>query len=339
MGSWAVFRVTKKVGQQFIRDDVSGMSAELAYRMLFAIFPFFIFLTALSSFVAAALNIENPASRIVDQLGDALPEDAGSVLETQLENVMETQPGALLSFGALAALWAASSATNAAVKVMNRAYDVPESRPIYKKYPRVIGLTLLFAFSILAAFFVVFAVQIFGREIADFAGIGEEFAFVVYVLQFPLALLFIVVGVSFFYWAGPNLDVKFRWLTPGALLFVVVWLLATFGFAFYVSNFADYNATYGALGGVIILMLWFYLTGMALLLGAEFNAVLEEETDPEGMEERRQRIRGEAGAARPREALPGRSPVSVAKERPVAAGFGAVVAGLLLFRLLGQRDS
>ncbi len=337
----AAFRVGKKVAGQFMRDDVLGLSAELSYRLLFAVFPFFIFVTALAAFITNALNVENPSGRIVSEVGDALPEDAGSVLEDQLTQVMETQAGGLLSFGVLVALFAAAGATNAAIKAMNRAYNVPESRPIYRRYPRALGITLVFAFSLLIAFAIIVGAQVFAGEITDFFGIGENLTFVLYLIQVPLALVFVILAVSFLYWAAPNIDVPFRWLTPGAFLFVVVWLVATYGFAFYVANFANYNATYGALAGVIILMFWFYITSLTLLVGAEFNAVIEEEADAASLEERRQAKREEAGE-QPRQAAPppshpGRSPRHVAAERPLSAAFGAVAAGLVLLRVAGQR--
>lgn len=347
MDAGRVFGFGKKLATQLMRDDVMGLSAELSYRMLFAIFPFFIFLGALSGFVTSALNIDDPSQRVVDEIGNALPDDAASVLETQLEGVMGSQSGGLLSFGVLLALWAASGATNTAVKAMNRAYNVEEARPFYKKYPVVLGITLLFAVAIVAAFATLFAVQLFGGRIAEYVGLGEEFAFVVYIAQIPVALLFLVLGVSFLYWAGPNTKRPYRWITPGAVLFVLTWLIATVGFAFYIANFGNYNATYGALAGIIILMLWFYITSIALLVGAEFNAVLEEETgavpatessdDTVRSEARLEEERRSERRKRPAPLPPGRSPGEVAKDQPVSAGFGAVVAGILLARLAKQQ--
>jgi membrane protein len=269
-------RLIKEVGE----DDISGLSAELAYRFFLALFPFFIFLTAAGGFVADYANVQNPAGEVMDWLGDALPEDASSVLRTQIEEVTASKSGALLSFGIIAAVWAASSGISNLIKGMNRVYEVKEQRPIVKRYALSIGLTLLGGISIIAAFLLLVGGQVAGMEIAEQVGLEGAAATVFTLARWPIVIVIIMIAVAFVYWAAPNVDVPFRWISPGAIVFTIGWLVASYLFGLYVSNFASYNATYGALGAIVILLFWFYLTAFTLMLGVEINAVLAQEVAP-----------------------------------------------------------
>jgi membrane protein len=286
----------KRFFRQFQEDDVPGISAELAYRFLFAIFPFAIFLAALGAFVAQWVGIENPAEQIVAALGQNLPPEVLEEVQPQLEQVVnETRPG-LLSFGALFALWAANGGTMALMKAMNRAFDIEESRGFVARYAMGIGLTLLAAGGILGSFIIIVGGTVATEEIAQELGIGGAAWTAIELLRFPLVLAMLTVAVAVLFRLAPNFTPAWRRVLVGGLIFSIGWLLATLGFALYVANFGNYDNTYGALGGVIILMLWFYLTALVLLVAAEVVAVLVKDRDSAQLEERQRETSGAAAA-------------------------------------------
>lgn len=265
-------RLVRKVG----RDDISGAAAELAYRFFLALFPFFIFLTALGGFIASNLNVQDPTQEIMQVLGKNLPADARSVLEGELRAVIENHDAGLLSIGIIGALWAASSGIGALMKNLNVVFEVKESRPLWKRYALALSLTLVGAGLLVVAFSLLIAGQVYGLEIADEVGLRGVARDVFPLLPWPAAVLMVLVAVAILYWLAPNTEMPVHWITPGAVVFTIAWLAASFLFGLYVSNFGNYNATYGALGGVVILLVWFYLTSFLLLLGAEINAVFAE---------------------------------------------------------------
>lgn len=281
--------LAKDTYREVQRDDVSGLAAELAYRFFVAVFPFFIFVAALGGVVATIAGIDNPTQQIMDQIGDTLPPDAASILRDQLAGVIENQNTALLSIGFVSALWAASSGVRSLMKAVNRAYDCNEARPFARRYGLSVGLTLLAGTFILVAFSVLVIGQFAIEGLVDRAGFGNAGRWLVSLARWPIALALLMGAMAFVYWAAPNLALPFRWVSPGAVVFAIVWLLATFGLGIYVANFGSYNATYGTLGGVIVLLLWFYITSYLMLVGAELNALL---------------YRRERGEPRKAEALP-----------------------------------
>ena len=284
-----ILKLIKEVGQ----DDLSDAASALAYKFFLALFPFFIFLTALAGFAGDLFGVEDPQTEIMDTLGTALPSDAYAVVNGQVETVVQEKNGALLSFGILGAIWAASSGVGSLIKALNRIHEVKETRPIYKRYGLAVGLTVLAGGFIVSAVALTLAGQFFGEEIAGQVGLEGAAKTLFLVARWPAAVLLLLTAVAFLYWAAPNIDLPFKWLSPGAVLFVCLWLPATFGFGLYVSNFGSYGDTYGALGGVVVLLVWLYLTSFVLLLGAEFNAVLAQETAPREVEARA----GEAATA------------------------------------------
>lgn len=279
-----LFDFGKEAFRRSQQDDVGGLAGELTYRLLLALFPFFIFLAALGGFGSDLLGIEDPTGEIMDALADTLPEDAASVLSDELESVLESRSPTLLTVGIAGAIWGASGAMMAFMKGMNRIYDAQESRPIVRRYALAIGLTVLAAAFIVGAFSALLAGQVFGEEIAEAIGLGRAAGTLIWLAEVPFIAGMLLAATAFLYWAAPNVDVPFRWITPGSLLFVIGWTVATLAFGLYVSNFGSYNATYGTLGGVVVLMLWLYMTSYIMLAGAEVNAVLQSRVAPETME-------------------------------------------------------
>ena len=278
LGRIHVVAVGQAWATRVLRDDVFGLAAELAYYFFLALFPFFIFLAALGGFVATLLDVRDPTQRIVDLLGSTMPPDATRLVRSQIEHVMGTRSPGLLSLGILGAIWIATGGASAIMKAMNRAYAVPETRPFWKRYLLAFGLMLLTSSVLVGAFVLLVAGEVFGRQIAAAAGLEGAFQIAVDVARWPAAVTLLLLGSALLYWAAPNLDLGLRWLTPGAVLFAAGWLAATHLFTHYVAIFGSYNATYGTLGGVAVLLVWLYLSGFLLLAGAELNAIIDEQS-------------------------------------------------------------
>lgn len=265
-------QLIKKVGE----DDLGNLAAALAYRFFLALFPFVIFLAALSGFITRLLHIDNPAERIINTLGDTLPSDVSSVLRTQLDAVISSRNAALVSVGAVGTLWAAATGVGALIRILNRAYGVQETRPVWERYLLAIGLTVFAGVLIVASFLLLVVWQASGTKIADKIGLGGVSAALLPLVRWPLSIVLILFAVGVLYRVAPNARLSVRRILPGAAMFTGVWLTVTYLFGLYVAHFASYNSTYGTLGGVTILLVWFYLTAFILLLGGELNAVLEQ---------------------------------------------------------------
>ena len=266
--------------------DVSGLSAEMAYRFLFAVFPFGLFLAALGSVIAGWLRVEDPAAQIMAALGDNLPAEIGNALRPELERLLTSARTDLVFLGAIAALWAATGGTNALTKGIHRAYGVDEQRPFLLRYAIGLGLTVLAAIGLIGAFVTIVGGAFLTQELAESVGLGAEAYAVLQVLRWPAVFAVLVLAVAIVYRYGSSVVVPWRWIVAGAVAFALGWLLATAALAFYVVNVADYGATYGSLGGVIALMLWFYVTAAALVIGAEVTAALARERSPEEIRRR-----------------------------------------------------
>jgi membrane protein len=282
---------SKRVAKQFSGDDISGLAAELSYRFFLALFPFFIFLAALGGFIAAAVSSGDPTQRIMNQIGDALPADARSILQEQVSGVLKSHSGGLLSIGIIGAIWASSGAMKALIKALNRVYGVSETRPFWKSTSLALSMTVAGSVCILGSFALLVATQAFGSNIADALGAGGAFQLTVALVRWPIVIVLVLFAVGLIYSLAPNIDVPFRFVSPGAVTFTVVWLLTAIAFGLYVANFGSYNKTYGTLGGVVVLLTWLYLSNVMLLLGAEINATLAEQKEPLTQETKRAAVR------------------------------------------------
>lgn len=272
--------VVARLKTGLVEHDVSGLSAEMAYRFLFAVFPFGLFLAALSSVAAGWLGVDDPASRIVAALGDNLPPDIAGAIQPELQRLLETARTDLVLVGAVAALWAATGGTNALAKGIHRAYDLEEQRPFILRYAVAVGLTVLGAIGIITAFVTVVGGALLTQELAETIGLGSEAFALLQILRWPAVFALLIVAVAIVYRYATGIVVPWRWILVGAMVFAIGWLVATAGLALYVLNVANYGATYGSLGGVIVLMLWFYLTALMLVVGAEVTAALARERSP-----------------------------------------------------------
>ena len=274
------------------KHDVGGLSAEMAYRFLFALFPFGLFVAAMGSVVAGWLQVRDPAAQIVAALGDNLPVEIANAVRPELERLLTSARTDLIIIGAIAALWAATGGTNALTKGIHRAYGVEEQRPFVLRYAIALGLTVLGAIGIIAAFVTIVGGAMLTQELADALGLEAQAWTLLQVLRWPAVFIVLILAVAILYRYASSVVVPWRWIVTGAVVFALGWLAATAALAFYTLNIADYGATYGSLGGVIVLMLWFYVTAAMLVIGAEVTAALARERSPESI-----RRRGEEAAA------------------------------------------
>ena len=271
--------------------DVSGLSAEIAYRFLFAVFPFGLFVAALGVGIAGWLRVDNPAQQIVGGLGDNLPPAIADALQPELERLFSTASNGLIWTGALLALWAATGGTNALVKGIHRAYGVPEQRPFVLRYAIAIVLTLLAALGVIGSFVTIVGGAMITQEISQQLGLQAQAWAMVQLLRWPAVFAVLTIAVAILYRYSPSIVIPWRWIIAGAACFTLGWLIATAALGWYAGNVADYGATYGSLGAVIVLMIWFYVTSALLLVGAEVTAALARERSPDEI-----RMRGEERA-------------------------------------------
>jgi membrane protein len=309
--SWG--ELIKRTFKEFSADNGLGLAAQLAYYFLLALVPAIVFLIALTSFFPP-----NVLQEAVGRLGTVAPGEITGILDGLLESIAGGQNTGLLTFGFLAALWSSSAAIVAIVDALNRAYDIEEGRPWWKVRLTAILLTVVLAALVLLAFALILIGPAAAEWLARTTGLGAPFEWAWKILQWPIALALVVLAVGLVNYFGPDAEQDWEWVTPGAFVATILWLVASLAFKFYVGNFASYNEAYGSLGGVIVLMLWFYISGVALLIGAEMNAEIEH-ASPHGKDPG-EKVPGEkkklgARARRAWEEARGRT--STASRRPI----------------------
>ena len=291
LGGLSWWRLVVRVYRQSMRDELLGRAAELAYFFLFSVFPLLLFLTTLFGYVAwGNWELRHELFQWVSTVAPS--PDVTVLLQTTLDEVAKARGGGKLSLSLLAALWVASNGMLAVGRTLNTAWGLQESRPWWMRRALAVVLVTVFAVLILSGLVTLF----FGRWIAErlaFAlELGAPFAWVWNLTQWALVLLFVILAFDLIYNFAPNLARRHRvWITPGACVGVALWLGASFGLQVYLSRFGYYSRTYGSLGAVIVLLLWFYVTAAAVLLGGEVNSeislALHGDTSREGRSQRR----------------------------------------------------
>jgi len=271
LGGLSVKELGRRVVHEVQEDDCLGRAAQLAYYFLFALFPFFLVLTTLLGY----LPVPNLLDRLLETLAQMLPGEALQLVQDNVRELVTNRRGGLLSLGLLAALWTSSSALTAIMDGLNRAYDVEEGRPFWKVRLMAILLTVgLSAFIIVSLILLTFGPQI-GGWIADKVNLGDAFQMAWNILRWPVIVGLLILAMALIYYLAPDVEQAWQWITPGSVVAVVGWLLASLGFSFYVNNFGSYNATYGSIGAVIVLLTWMYVSGLFILIGGEINAEIE----------------------------------------------------------------
>ena len=252
--------LVKRTASEVVADNCLGLAAQLAYYFFLALFPALLFFVALASF----LPVSGLMDTVTGSLARVAPNEVLSIVQAQIIAIAHEKNGGLLTLGMLGAIWSTSSGVTAIIDTLNQAYDVQEARPWWKVQLISLALTIALALFILLSFAVVLA-------------IGPK------IFQWPVAFALVSLGMALIYYYAPDVKQKWIWITPGSVLATVLWLLTSIAFKFYVVHFTSYNATYGAIGAVIVLMLWFYVSSLAVLVGAELNAEIEH-ASPYGKE-------------------------------------------------------
>jgi membrane protein len=276
-----LFRVIKRSGKEFSDDDMMTYAAAVSYQVFFSLFPFIIFVIAL----LGLLNLQAVFDFLLRQANTVMPDTAQRMVSNVVGQVQSQASGGIMSVGVIVALWSASSAVRMAMHAMNVAYDVGD-RPAWKNIPLSVLYALILAVVLIASATLIFMGPQLVRPIAQAVGLGSVFTTVWSIARIPVAVLLLMLAVALIYWLFPNYKQPFRFITPGAVVSVIVWILASLAFSFYVSNFSSYSATYGALASVVVLLLYFFISAMILLFGAEINAesyrVIGQESDGRG---------------------------------------------------------
>ncbi len=263
----------KRTVREFKDDALTDWAAALTYYAILSIFP------ALLALVATLGLIGSSATQpLLDNLAALAPGPAKDILTSAVEGLQESQgrSGVLVIIGIALALWSASGYVAAFMRASNAIYEVEEGRPVWKTMPVRLGTTVLLLLMLAAVALGVTFTGPLAEEAGKVLGVGKTFLDVWDIAKWPVILVVVMTMLAILYWAAPNVQhPKFRWTSPGAIVAVVLWILASAGFAFYVANFGSYNKTYGTLGGVIVFLVWLWISNIAVLLGAEFDAELE----------------------------------------------------------------
>jgi membrane protein len=267
--SWA--EIAGRAGSRVIKDNVLGWAAELSYFFFLALFPALLFLVALASFF--------PVHQLTDQIEGALssfaPGDVLRVIRDQLQQISQTNHGGLLTVGLIGTIWSASSGMSSTMSTLNQAYHVTEGRSWWRVRLTAILLTTALAAFVLISFALVLVGPTVAEQIASTMGLGSFFTWSWKILQWPVLVALIMIGLGLVYYIGPDVQQEWKWIVPGTVVATFLWLIASLGFRWYVSAFANYQKTYGTIGGAMVTLLWFYISGLAMLIGAEMNAVIE----------------------------------------------------------------
>lgn len=275
-------KLAKTVWKEIQEDDVFGRAAQLSYYFLLALFPLLIFLT---SIIGLVIDTESGIRQnLFRYLSQVMPPSALQLIESTMQEVTAASSGSKISFGILATLWAASNGMGAITESLNVAYDVKESRPWWKQRLTAISLTVALSVLIISALVIVLAGGKIADSLAASFALGSVFTLTWKILQWPIVLAAMLFAFAMIYYFAPDVrDQKWVWITPGAVLGVALWLLVSFGFRLYLNYFNSYSKTYGSLGAVIILMLWLFFTGAAVLIGGEVNAEIEHAAAESGV--------------------------------------------------------
>lgn len=293
-----LFQTVKRAGKEFSDDDMTTYAAAVSYQIFFSLFPFIIFILAL----LGVLNLQPVFDFILKQASTVMPSSAQSMVSGIVKQVKGQSSGGVMSFGVIVALWSSSSAVRMMMHALNVAYDV-EDRPGWKKLPLSVLYALILAVLLIASAGLLFAGPSLVEPIFNALGLGSVVSLLTTVwayLRIPVALLLLMLAVGLIYWLFPNVaGHPFRFVTPGAVIAVVVWILASLGFSYYVSNFSSYSKTYGAMASVIVLLLYFFISTIILLFGAEINAeayrVVEGEDAIRSVDEEKGRTSSQEG--------------------------------------------
>jgi membrane protein len=265
--------VLKRTLREFKADNLTDLAAALTYYGVLSIFPMIIVLVSVLGLIG-----HSATQPLIDNLSKVAPGPAKQIFTSAIHNVQSGKgtAGILFVAGLLGALWSASGYIAAFMRASNIVWDVEEGRPIYKTIPIRVGVTLVTVILLTVTALAVVLTGSVATQVANVLGLGSSAVTVFDIAKWPIMLIIVSLILAVLYWAGPNVrQPGIRWISPGSILAVVVWIIASAAFAFYVASFSSYNKTYGALGGIVVFLVWLWITNVVILLGAELNAELE----------------------------------------------------------------
>ena len=261
----------KRTGSEMMSDDVLDLAAQQAYYFFFALFPALLFVIAVASF----FPLRSLTDEVVGMLAHVAPGDVIKIVNDQMLALSKQKSGGVLTIAFLVTIWSSSGAMSSIITTLNAAYDITESRPWWKTRLTAIVLTIGIAVFILASTFLVLAGPAVAEKLATRLDLGPAFKWTWWILQWPIVFALVVTAIGIVYYFAPDAEQDWVWITPGSVLATILWLLVSLGLKYYYQLVPNANATYGALGGIMVLMLWFYASGIAMLIGAELNSEIE----------------------------------------------------------------
>jgi membrane protein len=280
LGKRSWWDVLKRTAKEFSEDNLTDWAAALTYYGILSLFPALIALVSIVGLIGTSAT-----QPLIDNLATFAPGPARDIVTSAIEGLASSQgaAGVLFIVGLAGALWSASSYVGAFMRASNSIYDVGEGRPIWKTLPVRLATTVVMLLLLAASAIMVVVTGPLAERIGQVIGLGDVAVTAWDIAKWPVLLLIVSLMFAILYWASPNVrQPGFRWITPGGILAVVIWLIASAAFAFYVANFGSYNKTYGSLGAVITFLVWLWISNIAVLLGAEFNAELQRGREIEG---------------------------------------------------------
>lgn len=274
LGKRSWWEVLKRTRKQVGEDKLTSWAAALTYYGILSIFPGLLVLIA-----ALRLTGQSTTDKVLTNVTATAPGPARSILTTAIKNLQQGQSstaGVLAIVGLLGALWSASGYVGSFMQAANSIYDVPEGRPVWKKLPTRLAITIVTGIIISATALAVVFTGTLAQQLGKLLGLGSAAVTIWDVAKWPVIVVLISLLFALLYWAGPNVKHGgFRWITPGSLLAVLIWIAASAGFALYVAKFSSYNKTYGSLAAIIVFLVWLWITNLAILVGAEFDAEMQ----------------------------------------------------------------
>lgn len=265
-----IYSFGRTLKKEMVDDRATGLAAEQAFYYMLALFPMMILFLSILPYLSMDVQ------RVMMFIETALPRDTADMIEENVLNVVSSSNSGLLTFGIIGTIWSASTGMNAFIRAMNEAFNVENSRSFIKA--RL--LSILLTIGMMVTFIIIFALFIFGELILDtvsnYMMMPAETESLLKIVRWSITVLVMITILCCLYYFGPHKKITFKQVLPGAVTATIIWQAVSLGFSFYVNNFGNYSDMYGSLGGVIVLMLWLFLTGLALVIGGELNAILHK---------------------------------------------------------------
>ena len=258
-------------------DNILDLAAQQAYYFFFALFPALLTLLSIASF----FPIANLVGDSISMLGRFVPPDVLTIITDQMKQISESNKGGVLTFAFFLTLWSTSGAMVSIITTLNAAYGITEGRPLWKVRLTAMGLTIGMSLFILVSMALVLAGPAAAEHLAGTLHLGAAFKWAWWIGQWPVVFLLVATAIGVVYYFAPDAVQDWVWITPGSVVATALWVIVSLGFKLYIMYFGHYNETYGTLGAFIVVLTWFYLSGLAILVGAELNAEIEH-ASPQG---------------------------------------------------------